>query len=400
MSRPARAAFPVLTALLLSPIAAGAIQSINVPTLELRENETYARELAVYAESARLRGVVQDDLFIAGGNLDLGGRYANDLWAFARERLTFTGSAEDHVRLGGPAVLVEGEVARGAWLIGETVRIAPGARLKGDVWVMAQDFICLGTIDGRLSATAPKVTIGGKVGGDAEIAATDIVVQPSARFGANLLYTAPAPLNLDRKEQVTGALVRQAGPAEVPAGALWLVRIFLLAGSFAVGLAFLLLFPGVAGGAARRMRSAWWRPLTAGTAMLAVGPFAVAAGFASVIGIPVALAMLAGGGLLTLVAPVGPAVALGGLLARLRGPQSVGPAIRAFALGLLALHLLAALPGAFLPVFLAVTILGGGACLLAALEAGRGPPPPPMALHAPPDLPPAAEPPPAGGGAA
>lgn len=395
MSPAIRAARPALAALLLATGAAHALQTVNVPQLNLRTNETYAHELVAFAAKADIQGVVQDDLFLAGETLSLGGRYASDVWAFGGERVTFTGRAEDHARLAGRVVLVEGEVARGTWLVGETVRIAPGARLKGDVSVLAQDFICLGTIEGRLSATSPKMTLGGRVGGDAEIVAEDLVVQSGAQFGSNLFYSASERLRLDRKEQVAGELIRRDQPAGAAAGTLWIARGFLFLGSYAVGLLFLLLFPGMAGGAARRMRTGWWRPMLAGSLVFAAGPFVAAMAFASLVGIPIALALTAGGGLMLLLAPVGPAIALGGFLGGLRGPQPAGAAVRAYTIGLVAIHLLAALPGAFLPVFLVVTMLGGGAVLLAAFAAGRPPPmaTPVVSITLPPALPPMAGPP-------
>lgn len=342
----------------------------------LHEDEAYERTVFLTAREVHLAGVARDDVFIAAQSVELSGRADNDVWILGAETVSVTGTVKDHARLAGNVITVGGYIGNGLWAAGGTVNVTEDAEVAGETTIWARDVILGGALRGPARITARRVTLAGAVYGDLRIVADDIVALPQARVEGDLIYTAPKEFLPDPRVTITGQQTRvPAAPTPELRG----LSLLALASALVAGIPFVLLFPGFAGRGARAVRASFWSSLMIGAIAGGLLPMAILLAFATVVGIPLALALAAAMGLFLYLAQFPVALALGGMLLRRRGPQPPAAALGAFVVGLAALHLLPMIPVAGAAAGLLTTLLGFGA-LLRALSERRAPPPLPLAM--------------------
>ncbi len=338
----------------------------------------YAGETLLVGDDIDLRAGAGDDLFAFGTSLRLGGAFGNDVWA-AGDRVTFDGTCEDHARLLGKVVLVDGAVARGLSAGGGTVKIGPGARLGADAWIAGEDVIVEGAITGNLRVTARSATLAGTVEGNVEVVCNDLVVLPKTVIGGDLSYLTANPVALDDRVRLGGRLLRlPAPPARRDATPALAVQAFLYLAALLSCLAFVGLLPRYTGEAVRCLRREPWRAGLAGALAFGFVPLLVVAGLVTLVGLPAAFALGAAYALVAWFSQAVAGILVGALLMRRSGPQSFGSTAAALGIGLLPLYLLGLAPGLGGPVAFGVVVLGGGALTLAAVrrEYPRTLPPP------------------------
>lgn len=355
---------------------AAAVRGVRAETFHLGADETLEDERAILALQIDVDGTARDDLFLFGSALRLGGRFERALWALG-DTVTLTGHVGAHARLGGRTVSIENaEIGAGALLLGGTVRIDDTSRLHGNVRIAAEDAIVRGRVGGALRVEARRARLGGQFDGDVTVDADDLAVLPGTRIAGNLTARVPAPFVLDPRVTVEGETLIGRPVEEAPRGPNLGFRFALLLAAYLSFLPWLALFPRFAGRAARRLRTAPWRCALAGLIALGLVPLAAMLTAASVVGLPLALTLAAGYGLLLWFAPAVPALAAGHLL--LRGEGTLRPlrALATLALGLTLIHLLALVPRIGGGLVLLVLIFGQGALLLALRESEPPPPPP------------------------
>ena len=378
-----------VTLLLLTAVAqtAAAVQFVNTSRLRLAENEAWERELWVVTETAEVKGVVNNDLFVAGNTLRLDGHFKNDLWALARDRVDLGGSVADHARIGGKVVSVEGELQNEALFAAGTVRFGEHARLHGGASVYAEDFVQQGLVEGHLFVQALRATIGGRIAGDVDLTVEDLVIQPGTKITGNLVYTGTRELVLDPTVQIGGAKVLRKPPvAAATASTSLALQSALYLAALLLGMPFVAFFPRFAGESVRSLRFAWWPSLLAGAVTMALLPLLIVFSLVTLIGIPLGLALAAAYTLFLLLSQVIVAIALGRLILRRTGSVGFGAALQTFVVGLFFLYLAALVPAVGLSLGFFVVMIGSGAMVVTLIAGQRAPRP--AAAVLPPPLPP------------
>jgi hypothetical protein len=212
--------------------------------------------------------------------------------------------------------------------------------------------------------------IDGTVDGDLSVHAGTLTVGPNARIAGRLTYQAREPLQQDARAVVGGSVVREplperaAAPPPAPrssgrvGGLLWLVGLAL------AGAVWRLVFPRVADGAEAGLARLPWRSLGIGALVVLAAPPAALLLMITIVGAPLALALLAAYGLVLLLGYLVAAGALGDRLLRATGAAPTPTFARrwlAFVLALLALILTGLLPVVGWLVSLAAVMAGAGA---------------------------------------
>lgn len=122
-------------------------------------------------------GAIDDDLYIAGGNIEVMGAVLGDLTAaggnlyakgkisqdvqLAGGHLTIEGQIGDDLRAAGGMLYVNGIVNGDAFLAGGHVTVGPEAVLKKGVWIAGNEVRILGSMDGEVRIAANTVTVNG-----------------------------------------------------------------------------------------------------------------------------------------------------------------------------------------------------------------------------------------------
>ena len=297
---------------------------------------------------------VNGDLVVVGGELSIGGAVGDDLYAAG-------GDVQFDAIVSGNARVAGGDVAVGPATVVAGALSLSGGRIEFD-----------GNTHQYLQATGGSVRINGQVHGDAEVRAEELVIGPEARIGGRLVYRGPAEPVIPEGAVVSGGLEFERDTSRryfddarpQVRDAVYGVGAFLwFAGVFVAGALYLLLLPAFASEAAATIGRKPLPSLGLGLAILLCVPFVAVVLLITIIGIPVALLLVALYLLVLFLGWVTAALFLAqrGLAAARPGrPVTRGWLLLALLLGLVALWLLKQIP------------LAGGLIGCIALLAGIG----------------------------
>lgn len=256
------------------------------------------------------QGVITEDLYVAGGEIQVDAVVEGDVTAAGGdvvvERVvkgdviaaggTVTISAEvwDDIRAAGGDVTVSGSVGDDAILAGGSVRLLSGSSVGGRAWLAGGDLEVAGGITKELKAAGGRITISGEIDGDVELRAESISILPSARISGNFKYSSPNAADIAEGAQILGQVTREPYEEERfgPLGGIAGSAVFFVSLALA-GIVLYLLFPRFSVAAATIIREAPLKSLGLGLALLVTAPFAVLLLMVSVIGIPLALVLAA-----------------------------------------------------------------------------------------------------------
>lgn len=331
-----------------------------------------AEDRNIYTASGEVRTSrpVAGDLFAAGGRIIVEHPVGGDA-ALAAGTVEVRAPVADDLRVMGGSITVDNKVGGDLVAAGADIALRPGAAVAGGADLSAANIVVEGRIDGALRARAERIRIDGEVRGPVSLEGEQIELGPKARILGALTYASAAGISRAEGAVVGGPLTREAGPlgragrpgpaaAEpgLESGGLVLMYVALLA--FAA--AFTLLMPRFTDGAAGELRRAPWAALGIGIASLVALPVATVLLFVTLLGIPVALALMAIYPVLLLAGFVVGAMALGRTASSALGKApAAGPGgsrLGMLALALLVLVLLGLVPLAG-PLFLSLLALAG-----------------------------------------
>lgn len=331
------------------------------------------------------RGVISEDLYVAGGRVDILAEVAGDVIA-AGGRVTIgqvvtgdviviggdvavTGQVLDDVRAAGGIVTINGKISGDVIAAGGSVSVTPETTVGGKAWLAGVDVEVRGTIHRWLRAAAKTIRISGQIEGDVKLVAQEIEVLPTARIEGNFTYTSPREAKIDPAAQIRGAVTHRRAEfpedvARTAAAMVWIGRILLFPGLMAAGIVLFLLFPGFTVSAARTIKSNPWKSLAAGFALLVSTPVAGVLLCITILGIPLGLAVFALYFVSLLVGFLTAAFFLGDLGTRLfrRGPElSKGWRVLSLVVALIVLGLARLIPVVGIMILFLALLFGLGA---------------------------------------
>ena len=308
---------------------------------------------------------IADDLYVAGGQVDVDGHVTGDLVA-AGGTVTVRGRVDGDVVVAGGTVRLEGATGHSIRAAGGDVEVAgpvgkdvlafagslktrPGLRVGGQSIVGGGDVQLAGHLGTSLQANAGTLQVDGEVAGPATLAAPTLAIARGARIAGDLRMAtgSVAPVADGARvggEVITNPLDRRAAGDRADSGfGGWLVG-FLMA--LTAGLALLWLLPAAADESSRTaMRQPGWR-LAAGLLALVGAPVVAALMMVTVVGIPLGVLLLAAYAATVYLAQLVVAWSAGRALYGYRNLplERYGSRAAALALGLLLVYLARAIP--------------------------------------------------------
>lgn len=257
-------------------------------------------------ERVTLRGDVSQDVYAAGGTVDIRARAAGDVVAAGGDvtvgeqvegdviaaggTVTVGGQVADDVRAAGGTVAVDAQVGDHLVAAGGHVRLAPGGDVSGWAWLAGGDVEVAGHVGGELRAVGGAVTVSGTIDGDVLLEGGDISILPETVIGGDLLYRSPAPIEIPAGARIQGTVTHEQVEWESPGGGYGFVFVITMA---VAGIVLAWLFPHFTRTAADTLRSDPWASLGMGLAVLIVTPLAALAVSLVVLGLWVGLVVLA-----------------------------------------------------------------------------------------------------------
>lgn len=362
-----------------------AITFIQTNSFIMSEEETLDNDLWLSANSAVIKGEAKNDLFLLAtaqswkpanekeGNISLSGKCGNDVWALAN-KIELNGVVLDHTRLLAQMITVSGSVSNNAILVANSINIGRTAHMGRDIWLIGENIIVEGRVDGNADIIGQNVTLAGDIAGQVRLTAADIVVLPHTRINGNLIYRSTKELILDKNVELNGKLIREAEEVAPETGRHLIswpslaMQSWLFIGALAVSALMLLLFPAFIENVSLQINRSAWKCLAVGFATICLVPLACFFLAVSVIGLPLALLAAATFLILIYLSKIMVGLALGAFITRHRAQGM--KAFPAMGLGLVILYLAAGSGLLGTIVWFVIACLGVGA-MVTAYFAGR-----------------------------
>lgn len=355
----------ILALLAVFTTGANAIEFVQRDQFISSEAETLRDEMWISAQNIAISGEALDDLFAAGGILDLRGNFKGDVWAIG-DQVIAAGRFIDHARLASRTVQVSGTLDSSLTAMGTTVKIDPSATIAKNVLCLGENVISEGSVAGNVRILTQKATLGGKIAGNVSIAAQEIVILPGTVIGGDLSYTAPKELVLSPSVMLGGKLVRTF---EAPPPKEFLKPNLLGHFSFAfaallTGLVFNSIFSRYTANTVQLLRTARGACLLTGFAALFLIPMCAFLLLFTLVGLPLCILMILFYLILLYLSKVAVGLWLGALILR-RKEVTKQNRTGALAVGLLVIYALTAFTAISFFANILIAIAGLGALLLA-----------------------------------
>ena len=327
----------------------------------------------VYAAGGRIsiEGRVYGDVVALGGFVDIGAPVGENVLALGIS-ISVDGPVGDDVRAaaGNLRIGKAAAVARDAYLAGRKVTIA--GRVGRDVKACGGRITIAGRVGRDVKACGREITIAGEIAGDADLTAGAIEIGPDAVIGGNLTYRSPGEARIAEGARIAGEITRAPFPYRAHAPWRWIavaaaVAVVWALGLMVVGTVLYLVFPGFTVAAARTVAAEPWRSLGLGLALVAAPPLAAMLLFMTGVGAPLALIVAALYFVALMLGFVTAALALGEAGARRlgRGPElTTGWRILSLAVAVALLLVIGAIPWLGWLVLLVALFFGLGAFAL------------------------------------
>jgi cytoskeletal protein CcmA (bactofilin family) len=282
----------VALALLTAPAAAPADD----------DDDDDAGNVYLAAGVARTPGPVAGDFFAAGGRISIDHEVGGEAMVAGGSVRVGAPVREDLFAVGG-SVEIASSIGDDASVAAGDITISKDGRIDGRAWLAGGSV----EIDGELARGArifaDRVRISGRIAGTLRIVADRIEILPGARLDS-LRYTSRSEPRIASDAEIAGPIVRvpQLKPEQQSAprpSREWVAPV-VHAGLWAAGILMLLAFPRFTVAAQDRLRASPWPSLALGAALVFTVPIAAVVLAVTVVGIPVALALLALYGVLLL----------------------------------------------------------------------------------------------------
>jgi hypothetical protein len=320
---------------------------------------------------------IAGDLMAAGCNVDVLAEVGGSLVAMGAN-LRISAPVKQDVYAAGGNIYIDAPVQRSLRVAGGKVNLGPNAKIGGNVSVGGGEVDIDGAIAGYLQVGGGTVRINGPIGGDVEIGTGNLELGPNTRIEGRLRYASDHDIILDPAAQVRGGMEKIE---RIPAaqsrwhahrgfahGWPWSIGLMAIAAILCAAL------PQFYKNVAQTARTRWGFSLLIGFIALVCIPIAAVITAITIIGIPLALAMIALYLVLLLVGHVSAGISLGHIaLQRWQAERfaQTGWRVGAAMLGMLTLSLLGRVPHIG-GLVMSLAMLTGIGALLMQLRTTRG----------------------------
>jgi cytoskeletal protein CcmA (bactofilin family) len=315
--------------LLAVPMLLGAVRVTG--QVILPEGEHIAEDLYAFAERVVIDGVIEGDLLTVTGELIINGVVRGDVLGLVGGRVRINGSVEGSVRVAALSVEVGGSVADDIAAVAVETRL--GGSVGRDVLVVSGETRVEGPVGRDVRGQGFRMAVDGVVERNVMVRVDGLTLGPGARIGGDVVYESSSDAGVADTAEVGGALVRQAAITPVLTRAISrMLGVLSLFGFVVAGLVAQWLFRGTS---LRAMEAVGERPVRSaliGTGMLIGPPIVALPLFLTLVGIPVALALLFLWALALFLGPLPAVTRVGTRMLGDRGGAAAGVVVGAVAL--------------------------------------------------------------------
>jgi len=174
-------------------------------TYTLPVSETVTDNLYAAGGNVNIDGAVDGDLLTAGGNVSLTGDVAKDAMV-AGGTINITGSIGEDLRVAGGNITVGGNVGGEAVIAGGQITFLSGGRVGGDLTANGGSIRIDVPVGGNVIANGGDVYINSEIEGNVTVRAGKITLGPSAVVEGNVEYYSEVEAQIDEGAVVEGEI--------------------------------------------------------------------------------------------------------------------------------------------------------------------------------------------------
>jgi hypothetical protein len=182
-------------------------KTITIARTETIEENPY---FAV-GDIVQIDGVINGDVYIAGGELVLNGTINGDLYA-AGGNVRIAGRVRDNVKVAGGQISLTGEVGDSFTAAGGNITIERSARVADYILVVGGNASIYGPVGGAAKIFVGNATIDSQIGNEVEAGVGMLRIGSQAVLEDGLTYISESEAAIDSSARISGDITRRTPP--------------------------------------------------------------------------------------------------------------------------------------------------------------------------------------------
>lgn len=255
-----------------------------------------ADDLYATARTLAVKGKISGDVVAAAASFETADSITGDL-IVAANNISITGTVGDDVRAAGSNIDIAGDIGDDLIVMGGRVVIGENSYIGGDIHATVGELIVKGFVKGNIQGRVGSLTIEGKVEKNVEIMVDkNLVITGQGFVKGDVNYSSWKPLGI-AKERIGGELIFSKGLSEKTMKEMVKEKaqssVFVIVALFVLGFVTMKFAPKLSTKTLTTCRVNFWKNLVIGILWIVLIPVLSVLLMITVIGIPLALLLLA-----------------------------------------------------------------------------------------------------------
>ena len=265
----------------------GSNGNITVARGETRDGSVY-----LAGDKVTIDGTVNGDVYCAGATVVISGTVNGDVMC-AGQSIDITGNVSQDVRLAAQNITITSAVKGNASLFAQNARVEKSASIGGDLNGASQTLTLDGTVSKNAVLAAQALNLKGTIAGDANLAVQSLATAQGAKISGNLYYTSDSELTVDKGVVVGSTEFNPTENSNRNKNNSYLgVALFVVLSLFVTSMLVAVAFPRFLQRADARSHSQKLNTAIYGFTFVFATPIIAVMAFATVVLIPLGLALM------------------------------------------------------------------------------------------------------------
>lgn len=339
-------------ALILLPLgAAKAFDTKTGDSIYVAKDEIVGGNLYAIGNNITIDGSVSGDLIAIAQTVNVNGRIDGDI-IVAAQNISVNGEVGGNIRVAGTAITLNGSVERNVNAFGSSIIFGNDSRVGWDIYAAGATLEMRGIVDGDLSGSAGRALVSGKISKNINLKMSEnslsegLVVSPEAIINGDIIYSSKSPAQISEKASIGGQVSQTLpSPKNQNQFAPWAwARIYAIFSALVVGLVLVFLGKKITPKILETLKEKPLKMFLPGLILMFIlPPLALVLTF-TIIGIPLALIVMAWWLIATYVAKIFTAILIGQIILDKLMKKNNIPLIWSLILGVIICWLLFAIP--------------------------------------------------------
>lgn len=267
--------------------------SVTLGKEEIADGNIYAS-----CDTMKIEGTVNGDVIALCKSVVINGTVSGDVISFSQD-ITINGEVKGSVRVASNKILINGNIGHNVNAFGTEINLTASSTVGWDVLISGVNGNFNGVIDGNLHGNIASTNIGGKIGKNINLTIESnnqggLLINKEAIVGGDLIYTATQEARIESLSAIAGT-VSQATPKEKNQNTISIVSniFYKISALFLIGLILISLKKSFVSDVTKNLETKNWQTLLIGLGGLFLTPLIILFFIISVIGLPIALILLA-----------------------------------------------------------------------------------------------------------